>query len=118
MKLIRESLIAEKSKLTKYFDPKRAMNTQDPYGFYDMANSLDIKEEVLPALRDIGVSFMYDPYHNFIVIFCDDDYMAKRTQDILVIDAEGDRYSENDMDWHLENNKLIDSDSALITDLK
>jgi hypothetical protein len=97
----------------KYENPVNAKTLQDPFGYYDMANSLSVKETVMSELSGIGIRFTYDGYNNFLVVLCTDEEEAYIVKDILENIAEGDRYDRETILWYLENEKTF-SDSAYV----
>lgn len=104
------------NKIEKYVNPRNAEKLKSPYGYYDIANSLDIQETIIPELRVEGIRFQYDGYRNFLVVFCKDDEEAKLVGDILEDDGEGDRFDDETIEWHLAENEEM-GDAAYIASL-
>lgn len=98
------------NKIEKYINPRNAEKLKSPYGYYDIVNSLDIKETILPELKGEGIRFQYDRYRNFLVVFCKNEDEAKLVRDIIEDDGNGERYSDDIIEWHLiEDKEMNDS---------
>jgi tRNA A58 N-methylase Trm61 len=79
------------------------------FGYYTMANALDIMKTAVPALREAGIHFSYDGYSNFLKVNAKNIEEAKIAEDIII------NISEGDID---ENHDTENSDAAEIIILK
>ncbi len=103
-------------KIKKYENPKNAERLSSPYGYYNMSNALNIEKTVIPELRGSGIRFQYSSYSNFLVIFCSTDDEAHLVEQILEDDGEGDRFSNDSVEWHLANDEEF-SNAAYIASI-
>lgn len=67
------------------------MNESSPYGYYDMANALDVMKTVVPALRKNKIHFEYDAYSNFLKVKTENEEQAKLAENIILEIGEGDK---------------------------
>lgn len=61
------------------------------YGYYNMANALDVMKTVVPALRKNNIHFEYDAFANFLKVKAEDEEQAKLAENIIIEIGEGDK---------------------------
>ena len=96
-------------KLQKYFNPKD-QKLEGLYGYYNMANGLDMMETVIPVLRENGIKFEYSQLYNFLAIITENQEEAEIAANAMD-EADGYKY---DVEWELENNEEYSDDAAII----
>ena len=106
---IHERIEEHRVQLQKYFNPKD-QNLEGLYGYYNMSNSLDMVETVIPVLREHGIKFEYSGLYNFLAVVTKNEEEAKIAAEALD-EAEGYKY---DVEWELENNEEYSDDAAII----
>jgi hypothetical protein len=62
------------------------------FGYYTMANGLDMLQTIIPELRKNKIHFKFDAYSNFMVIQADDEEQAELIGQIIEEIGEGDRW--------------------------
>ena len=62
------------------------------FGYYTMANGLDMMKTIIPELRKNGIHFQFDGYPNFMVIQADDEEQAELIKQIIEEVGEGDKW--------------------------
>jgi DNA repair exonuclease SbcCD ATPase subunit len=77
---------------------KESLDELTPYGFYDMANSLDMRYAAIPELEEAGIDYKYDGYANFLTINVKNEREAKIAEHILLYSAEGDKAEDDQTD--------------------
>ena len=70
---------------------KESLETSTQFGYYDMANALDVMQTAVPALREQKMHFSYDGYSNFLKVLADNEEQAKIAEHIILDIAEGDK---------------------------
>jgi len=86
---------------------ERMMSLQRYYGYYDMANALDIKKTAIPELEKYNIQFKYDAFSNLLEVQANED-QVEIVHQILTSIADG-RKSDGSGD---------EGDRAIVTPLK
>lgn len=72
------------------------MNESSSYGYFDMANALDVMKTVVPELRKNKIHFEYDTFANFLKVKAESEEQAKLAENIIIEIGEGDKTNEPD----------------------
>lgn len=75
-----------------------SLNESSQYGYYDMANALDVMKTVVPELRKNKIHFEYDAYSNFLKVKAENEEQAKLAENFILEIAEGDKSDRNEED--------------------
>jgi len=71
-----------------FSNEERMMSLQKYYGYYNMANSLDIKKTAIPELEKYNIHFKYDSGANLLEVQANEE-QVELVHQILTTIAEG-----------------------------
>lgn len=64
------------------------------YGYYTMANGLDMLQTIIPELRKNHLHFKFDAYSNFMIIQADTIEDSELVKQIIEDIGEGDKWDD------------------------